>query len=151
MLITGMSGLIGAASAKELGKTHAITALNRRPVEGVPTTQADITDLDAIRSAFDGQETVVHLAAKAGEGTWQELRDARRKQLEEQQRRAKGKESGKPERGDESDPARSDSGSVKFNLGNKLPHFTINTKMDMFDPSRRRNHRAIGCESLGIG
>lgn len=51
-----------------------MSALNRRPVKGIPTTQADLSDLEAIRPAFDGQDTVIHLAAKAGnQYPWEEL------------------------------------------------------------------------------
>ena len=39
-----------------------------------PDHRADLADYDAIRPAFDGQDVVVHLAAKAGENfTWDEL------------------------------------------------------------------------------
>ena len=76
VLITGMSGLIGTAVQKAMDVEYELRALNRRDVEGVPTTQADLADLDAIRPAFDGVGTVIHLAAKAGERfTWEELRD----------------------------------------------------------------------------
>jgi uncharacterized protein YbjT (DUF2867 family) len=55
ILITGMSGLIGGIVGKHLDSLgHTITALNRQAVEGYKTTQASITDLDAIRPAFDG-------------------------------------------------------------------------------------------------
>jgi nucleoside-diphosphate-sugar epimerase len=40
--------------------------LNRRPTAGIPTVQADIADLDAIRPAFAGIDTVVHLAGYTG-------------------------------------------------------------------------------------
>ena len=74
ILITGMSGLIGGVARKRLAPHARLCALNRRPVEGIPTTQADLADLEAIRPAFEGQDTVVHLAAKAGENyTWDEL------------------------------------------------------------------------------
>ncbi len=65
VLITGMSGLIGGILRSHLESLggYELTALNRRPVEGVRTVQADIGDLEAIRPAFDGQDTVVHLAA----------------------------------------------------------------------------------------
>ena len=43
---------------------------------GVATVRADLSDLDAIRPAFDDQDTVVHLAAKAGDRhSWEALRD----------------------------------------------------------------------------
>ena len=74
ILITGMSGLIGSAVQHAMASDHELRALNRRDVEGVPTTSADLADLDAIRPAFEGIDTVIHLAAKAGERfTWEEL------------------------------------------------------------------------------
>ena len=76
ILITGMSGLIGGAARERLEPRARLTALNRSDVPGVATVRADLCDLDAIRPAFEGQETVIHLAAKAGDGhTWEELRD----------------------------------------------------------------------------
>jgi nucleoside-diphosphate-sugar epimerase len=73
VLITGMSGLIGGVAGERLAE-HRLSALNRSRVAGVPTTQADIADLHAIRPAFEGQDVVLHLAAKAGENfTWDEL------------------------------------------------------------------------------
>ena len=74
ILVTGMSGLIGGIARRRLASGAALSALNRSAVEGVPTTRADLADYDAIRPAFDGQDVVVHLAAKAGENfTWEEL------------------------------------------------------------------------------
>ena len=76
VLVTGLSGLIGSAVRGVLEKTHTLTALNRRAVQGVPTAQADIADLRAIAQAFEGVDAVLHLAAKAGETySWKELRD----------------------------------------------------------------------------
>jgi nucleoside-diphosphate-sugar epimerase len=67
ILITGMSGLIGGIVGRHLASLgHEISALNRQPVDGIPTTQASIADFDAIRPAFDGVDTVVHLAAYLG-------------------------------------------------------------------------------------
>ena len=74
ILVTGMSGLIGGLTRCELAPRARLSALNRSAVDGVPTTRADLADYDAIRPAFDGQDVVVHLAAKAGENfTWEEL------------------------------------------------------------------------------
>lgn len=67
VLVTGLSGLIGSILRPELESLHELSALNRSVVDGIPTTQADIADEDAIRPAFDGIDTVVHLAAKAGD------------------------------------------------------------------------------------
>jgi nucleoside-diphosphate-sugar epimerase len=76
VLITGMSGLIGDIARKHLDGKYALTALNRRPVTGVPCHQADIADLPSIEPAFHGQDVVVHLAAKArGSAGWEELLD----------------------------------------------------------------------------
>lgn len=76
VLITGMSGLIGTAVKSAMESDHELRALNRSRVDGIETIQADLSDLDAIRPAFENVETVIHLAAKAGERfTWQELLD----------------------------------------------------------------------------
>ncbi len=65
ILITGMSGLIGGILRSHLETLggYELTALNRRPVDGVRTIQADIGDIESIRPAFEGQDVVVHLAA----------------------------------------------------------------------------------------
>lgn len=65
VLITGMSGLIGGLLRRHLEDDggYELTALNRSPLDGVRCVQADIADLDAIKPAFVGQDTVVHLAA----------------------------------------------------------------------------------------
>ena len=76
ILITGMSGLIGSVARKRLEPRAWLTALNRSDVLGVATVRADLSDLDAIRPAFEGQDTVVHLAGKAGDQyAWEDLRD----------------------------------------------------------------------------
>ncbi|MBT5876374.1 MAG: NAD(P)-dependent oxidoreductase [Candidatus Latescibacteria bacterium] len=63
ILITGMSGLIGGAVRKRLEGSYDLRALNRRRVPGVESFSADISDLEAIRPAFEGVDQVVHLAA----------------------------------------------------------------------------------------
>lgn len=73
VLITGASGLIGAAAAKELVATHVVRALNRRDAPPYETHRADISDFDAIRPAFEGVDTVVHLSALLIEATEAEL------------------------------------------------------------------------------
>jgi nucleoside-diphosphate-sugar epimerase len=76
ILITGMSGLIGGAARLALAPHHELTAMNRSAVDGVVTHRVDLADFAGMRLAFEGQDVVVHLAAKAGEDyTWQELRD----------------------------------------------------------------------------
>ena len=76
ILVTGMSGLIGGAVRQRLEGACELTALNRSLVPGVRTVQADIADFDAILPAFEGQDTVVHLAASArGRDPWERVRD----------------------------------------------------------------------------
>jgi nucleoside-diphosphate-sugar epimerase len=67
ILVTGLSGLIGSAFRAQAEGKYALRALNRRAVPGVDTHRADLGDLDAIRPAFEGVDTVVHLAAAAGD------------------------------------------------------------------------------------
>jgi len=67
VLVTGLSGLIGGALRPHVEAKYALRALNRRPVPGVECHLADLGELDAIRPAFDGVDTVVHLAAAAGD------------------------------------------------------------------------------------
>ena len=67
VLITGMSGLIGTALRTHIEGKYTLRALNRRPVPGVDCHQADLGDLEAIKPAFAGVHTVVHLAAAAGD------------------------------------------------------------------------------------
>ncbi|MDE0141740.1 MAG: NAD(P)-dependent oxidoreductase [Caldilineaceae bacterium] len=76
ILVTGMSGLIGGAVRQHLESRYNLTALNRSLVPGVRTVQADIADFDSILPAFEGQDTVVHLAASArGSDPWERVRD----------------------------------------------------------------------------
>ena len=71
ILVTGMSGLIGGLAGRDLAQDYEVRALNRRPVtndsEGFESFQADIADYDAIRPAFEGVDTVVHMAAYLGQ------------------------------------------------------------------------------------
>jgi nucleoside-diphosphate-sugar epimerase len=71
VLVTGLSGLIGRALRKQVDGRYDLRALNRKAVEGLPCHQADIADLEAIKPAFAGVETVVHLAAQVGNPAWE--------------------------------------------------------------------------------
>lgn len=74
VLVTGMSGLIGQIAVRELGNKYSLTGLGRREFSGTNWHTADIADFAAIRPAFDGQDVVVHLAAKTrGDSRWEEL------------------------------------------------------------------------------
>src|SRR5688572_930023 len=77
VLITGMSGLIGGVVHQRLAGQYELSALNRREIPGVNCYQADIAELEAIRPAFEGQDAVIHLAAKAGSDySWEEILQA---------------------------------------------------------------------------
>ncbi|HEX5689828.1 MAG TPA: NAD(P)-dependent oxidoreductase [Roseiflexaceae bacterium] len=64
VLVTGASGLIGGLTIEQLGDKYEFSGLSRRPVDGIPHTQADIADLEAVRSACRGMDMVLHLAAE---------------------------------------------------------------------------------------
>src|SRR5208283_3175831 len=61
-----------SAVKRRLEGKYELVALNRRRVEDIECHQADISDLKAILPAFEGVDSVVHLAAVSGVGdTWQ--------------------------------------------------------------------------------
>jgi nucleoside-diphosphate-sugar epimerase len=64
VLVTGASGLIGGLVIRDLSEKYEFSGLSRRPVAGIPHTQADITDIDALRTASKGMDMVLHLAAE---------------------------------------------------------------------------------------
>lgn len=66
ILVTGMSGLIGGIAARDLSDDYGVSGIGRTPVSEWPYTVADITDLNAIRPAFEEVDTVVHMAAYLG-------------------------------------------------------------------------------------
>ncbi len=63
VLITGASGLIGGLVLDGLSDKYDFSGLSRRPVDGIPHLAASITDAEAIKPAFEGIDTVLHLAA----------------------------------------------------------------------------------------
>src|SRR5260370_2131469 len=71
VLVTGMGGLTGRALRNTVDGRYDLRALTRSAVEGLPCHQADIADLGAIKPAFAGVETVVHLAAQVGNPAWE--------------------------------------------------------------------------------
>lgn len=67
VLVTGASGFLGravAAAVRDAG--HDVTTFQRRPsgVPGVRDLAGTMTDRDAVRTAVQGTDAVVHLAAK---------------------------------------------------------------------------------------
>lgn len=75
VLLTGANGLLGRATAQALLAEGAeLTVLQRRPSGlGCREVLADIADRVAVRGAAEGQDAVVHLAAKVDVvGPWAE-------------------------------------------------------------------------------
>jgi len=72
ILITGMSGLIGQLVYNNLknNSDYQLTALNRSKLKDVKCIQADVNDLTKVTAAFQGIDTVVHLAAQLPGASW---------------------------------------------------------------------------------
>ena len=68
ILIIGMSGLVGGLVGRKLVQRHDVVALNRGPVEGVETFRGDIADIDTVRAAFEGVDTVINMATYQSSG-----------------------------------------------------------------------------------
>lgn len=76
VLVTGGRSMLGGAVARALAdRGDRVTVLQRRPAGlGLPEVLADVADREAVRSAVDGHDAVIHLAAKVGIlGTWPEF------------------------------------------------------------------------------
>ncbi len=72
VLITGGAGLIGSLMINNLGEKYEFSSLDLRKAETVPSTVANLDDFDAISPAFDGIDTVIHLAADPSpDGSWE--------------------------------------------------------------------------------
>lgn len=64
VVVTGGSGKLGGFVVAELIDKCQLTVLDIKPPEqDVPYINADITDLEAMKKAFEGADAVVHLAA----------------------------------------------------------------------------------------
>ncbi len=66
VLVTGASGMLGGAVADAFAdRGDVVTVLQRRPAGGSHReVLGDVADVDVARRAVDGQDAVVHLAAK---------------------------------------------------------------------------------------
>lgn len=62
VLVTGAGGVIGTAVLKALTGIYRVVALDREGVEGVESVCADVSDMAAMKVAFEGVDVVVHLA-----------------------------------------------------------------------------------------
>ena len=74
VLVTGIAGTIGGIVRRYLGSKYELSGLDRVPADGVESHVADLSDREAMRPAFDGKDTVVHLAADAsGAAKWESV------------------------------------------------------------------------------
>ena len=82
VLMTGVYGRCGTAVLDHLADRpeYDFTMVNRsdrpddHPYGGYETTVADVSDYDAIRPAFDGQDAVIHFAGfPYTDGTWNDV------------------------------------------------------------------------------
>ncbi len=64
VVVTGFGGRIGKVMRDHLGGKYEFSGIDRVPLDGLDSLTADLTDLDAIKPAFDGKDVVVHLAAE---------------------------------------------------------------------------------------
>ncbi len=66
VLVTGLSGVVGSAMRDELEDRYELSSLSRYGADGIPdgrNHKGNISDLDSVIPAFEGQDVVVHLAA----------------------------------------------------------------------------------------
>ncbi|HSJ91004.1 MAG TPA: NAD-dependent epimerase/dehydratase family protein, partial [Ilumatobacter sp.] len=76
VLVTGASSLIGRSTVARLAERGDIVTTLQRSPSGLTTAEVlgSITDADTVARACDGQDAVVHLAAKVGvTGGWDEF------------------------------------------------------------------------------
>ncbi len=73
VLVTGARGMLGGAVARALAARGDDVVVMQRTPSGLdlPEVLGDVADPDAVRTAVDGADAVVHLAARVGvTGTW---------------------------------------------------------------------------------
>ena len=71
VLITGLAGKIGGIIRSNLSSKYSLSGLDLKKVPGFPTTVVNLSNLDEIMPAFQGINTVVHLAADPNhQGDW---------------------------------------------------------------------------------
>ena len=72
VLITGLAGKIGGIIRSNLSSKYSLSGLDLKKVPGFPTTVVNLSNLDEIMPAFQGINTVVHLAADPNhQGDWE--------------------------------------------------------------------------------
>ncbi len=74
VLITGVTGRIGRIALDDLKDDYEITGFARRPMDGIRHFRGDISDMQAVLKAFEGQDAVVHLAANPSDrARWESI------------------------------------------------------------------------------
>lgn len=69
LLVTGLNGVVGQALWPGLKDRYIVSALSRSGVDGLPDDRvfrADVADIDSLRTAFEGVDVVLNLAADGG-------------------------------------------------------------------------------------
>lgn len=66
--------MIGSILIDKLSDKYEFSSLDLKEVPGIKSTVANLDELDAIQPAFEGIDTVVHLAAdRSPEGSWESI------------------------------------------------------------------------------
>ena len=74
VLVTGAGGLIGSIVRQFLSEKYDLSGLDLMTVDGVKSHVGDLAELESIRPAFAGVDTVVHLGADArGQAPWESV------------------------------------------------------------------------------
>ena len=74
VLVTGLAGQIGGIIRDRLSDRYEISGLDLSLVEGFPTVVCDLADLEGIKPAFEGIDTVVHMGADPNHrGSWESM------------------------------------------------------------------------------
>jgi NAD+ dependent glucose-6-phosphate dehydrogenase len=75
VLVTGLSGLVGSALRSEFEERYELSSLSRYGTEGLDDAhnfKGNIAEIDTMIPAFEGQHTVVHLAAdRSANANWE--------------------------------------------------------------------------------
>ena len=75
VLVTGLSGLVGTALRSDFEDRYELSSLSRYGTDGMDDShnfKGNIAELDTIIPAFEGQHTVVHLAAdRSANADWE--------------------------------------------------------------------------------
>jgi uronate dehydrogenase len=83
VLVTGLSGVVGQAMRPALEEHYEISSLSRNGVDGLPDERnfiGNVADVESLRPAFEGIDTIVNLAASGGrsdpdgmDGDWETM------------------------------------------------------------------------------